>query len=87
MRGARIARDHRDERNSHNHSLGRDLSAYDLISRRAMLEGLQAVDEAVVPFVSIYSSRSGYFLEDAEGTTHTIVQREGGEHGDPMVLL
>ena len=56
------------------------ISAFDVISHRAMLEGLRGVDESVVPSVSLfYSSPSGYFWEDAEGTTHTIVQgREGG---------
>ena len=34
-----------------------------------------------------YSSPPGYLWEDAEGATHTIVQGEGGEHGDPMMLL
>ena len=48
------------------------ISAFDLISHRAMLEGLRGVDESVVPFVSMfYSSPSGYLWEDAEGTTHT----------------
>ena len=64
------------------------ISAFDLISRKAMLEGLRGVDESVVPFVSMfYSSPSGYLWEDAEGTTHTIVQGEGGEQGDPMMPL
>ena len=54
------------------------ISAYDLISRRGMLEGLRRVDETVVPFVSMfYSSPSGYLCEDSDGTTHTIVQGEG----------
>ena len=36
------------------------ISAYDLISRRTMLEGLRGVDESAVPFVSMfYSSPSG----------------------------
>ena len=53
-------------------------SAYDLVSRRGMLEGLRKVDETVVPFVSMFhSSLSGYLWEDSEGTTHTIVQGEG----------
>ena len=45
-------------------------------------------DETVVPFVSMfYSSLSGYFWEDSDGTTHTIVQREGGEQGDLLMPL
>ena len=53
-----------------------------------MLEGLRRVDETVVPFVSMfYSSPSGCLWEDSDGTTHTIVQGEGGEQGDPLMPL
>ena len=64
------------------------ISAFDLISRRAMLEGVRGVHEGVVPFVSMfYSSPSGYLWQDSSGTTHTIVQGEGGEQGDPLMPL
>ena len=51
-----------------------------------MLEGVRGVDEGVVPCVSIfYSSPSAYLWDDSEGTTHTIVQGEGGEQEDPLI--
>ena len=52
------------------------ISAYDSISRRAMLLGLDGVagGRQALPFVR---------LEDASGTVHTVHQGEGGEQGDP----
>ena len=53
-----------------------------------MLQGLRGVEggEAALPFVSLfYSSSSTYIWEDDAGITHTIVQGEGGEQGDPLM--
>ena len=66
------------------------ISAYDLISRQAMLQGLHDVPggSSALPFVSMfYGSASSYLWEDAHGHVHTIVQGEGGEQGDAMMPL
>ena len=66
------------------------ISAFDLISRKAMLEGLMRVDggSSALPFVRLfYGSPSEYLWEDATGTVHTIPQGEGGEQGDPLMPL
>ena len=64
------------------------ISAYDPISRRAVMQGLHDVDHTAVPFVSMfYGTLSRYLSEDDAGTTHTIVQGEGGEQGDAMMPL
>ena len=54
------------------------VSAYDLISREAMLEGLRRVEggDQVVPFVRMfYGSPSEYLWEDATGVVHRIPPR------------
>ena len=64
------------------------ISAYDLISRRAMLEALRRVPggDQVLPFVRLfYDRQSTYIWEDDAGTVHHIVQGEGGEQGDPLM--
>ena len=56
------------------------VSAFDLISREAMLEGLTRVDggSAALPFVRLFCGRpSQYLWEDSTGTTHTVHQRRG----------
>ena len=66
------------------------ISAYDLISRRAMLSGLAGVEGGakVLPFVNLfYGSPSTYWWEDAMGTVHEVHQGEGGEQGDAMMPL
>ena len=66
------------------------MSAYDTISRRAMLQGLSNVEggRSALPFVCmIYGSPSQYLWEDEGGVTHTIHQGEGGEQGDAMMPL
>ena len=66
------------------------ISAYDSISRRAMLLGLDRVvgRRQAVPFVRlIHSEPSAYLWEDASGTVHTVHQGEGGEQGDPLMPL
>ena len=49
------------------------------------LEGLRRVDETVVSFHVLQFSFS--LREDSDGTTHTIVQGEEGEQGDPLMPL
>ena len=52
------------------------------------MQGIQKVYGAAEPFVSMfYGTASTYLWEDDEGTTHKIVQIEGGEQGDAMMLL
>ena len=64
------------------------VSAYDSISRRAMLEEKVPGGREVLPFVLMfYGSPSSYFWEDEGGVTHSIAQGEGGEQGDPLVPL
>ena len=66
------------------------IGAFDLISRKAMLEALLTVDggSQLLPFVCMfYGAHSQYLWEDEEGTTHVIEQGEGGEQGDPMMPL
>ena len=66
------------------------ISAYDLISRRAILEALRRVPggDQVLPFVRLfYDRQSTYLWEDDAGTVHHIVQGEGGEQGDPLMPL
>ena len=66
------------------------LSAFDQISRVAMLDGLLNVANggAVLPFVRMfYGAPSSYLWEDAAGTVHTIRQGEGGEQGDALMPL
>ena len=66
------------------------VSAFDLISRGAMMQGLMRVDggSEAVPFVRMfYGSPSEYLWEDSLGVVHTIPQGEGGEQGDPLMPL
>ena len=63
------------------------LMAYDLISRRAMLEALRRGDQ-VFPFVRLFHGRQSiYVWEDDAGTVHHIGQGEGGEQRDPLMPL
>ena len=65
------------------------ISAYDQISRAAMLDGLYThCGGETIPFVRMfYGSPSTYVWEDAEGVEHSILQGEGGEQGDPLMPL
>ena len=66
------------------------ISAFDLISREAMLHGLSSVEggNSVLPFVRMfYGAPSEYLWEDDSGTVHRIPQGEGGEQGDSMMPL
>ena len=64
------------------------VGAFDLISRRAMLEGLREVDDAVLPFARLfYGQQSQYFWETDSEEVHIVPQGEGGEQGDAMMPL
>ena len=66
------------------------VGAFDLISRKAMLEELCKVPGGaeVMPFVLMfYRSPSAYLWEDDCGVAHRIHQGEGGEQGDPLMPL
>ena len=66
------------------------IGAFDLISRRALLDGLRSVSggESVLPFVmQFYGCSSSYLWDDDEGITHEIRHGEGGEQGDPMMPM
>ena len=60
------------------------ISAFDLISRKSMLEGLCRIPggEQVLPFVRMfYGSPSVHLWEDDSGVVHHIRQGEGGDQG------
>ena len=64
------------------------IGAFDLVSRQAMLEGLQIVaggDAAWLFVMQFYGLASTYLWEDQDGVVHTITQAEGGEQGDPLM--
>ena len=66
------------------------IGAFDLISRRAMMEGLRSVDggRSGPPFVlQFYGNPSSYLWTDDSGVTHGILQGEGGEQGDPLMPM
>ena len=66
------------------------ISAFDLISRGAMLEGLRSVPGgiSVLPFVLQFCGNpSSCLWDDDHGTTHEIRQAEGGEQGDPSMPM
>ena len=64
------------------------VGAFDLISRRAMLEGLREVSSDAVPFARMFHGQaSEYLWESDSGEIHSIPQGEGGEQGDAMMPL
>ena len=66
------------------------VSAYDTISREAMMRGLLDMEggESVLPFVRQFYGRVSQCLwEDDAGVTHTMFQGEGGEQGDPLMPM
>ena len=64
------------------------VGAFDLISRRAMLEGLREVDDAVLSFARLfYGQQSQYFWETNSGEVHIVSQGERGEQGYAMMPL
>ena len=55
-----------------------------------MLNGLRSVDggDSVLPFVvQFYGNPSSYLWDFDDGTTHEILQGEGGEQGDPLMPM
>ena len=62
------------------------VGAFDLISRRAVLEGLLRMEKGdqILPFVRMFYA-STFLWEDETGTTRDIPQGEGGEQGDPLM--
>ena len=64
------------------------ISAFDTISRTAMMSGLAEVDPSVLPFIRLFcGSKSRYLWEDNECNCLTSAQAEGGEQGDPLMPL
>ena len=66
------------------------VSAFDMVSRRAMLAVLRRVPggDQILPFVRLfYGSQSRYFWEDDAALVHHILQGERGEQGDPLMSL
>ena len=66
------------------------ISAFDVISRAAMLDGLHQVrgGDKALPFVlQFHSEPSQYFWTDDCGDTHVIHQGEGGEQGDALMPM
>ena len=66
------------------------VSAFDLVSRAAMLRGLRRVvgGPEALPFVRKFCGQpSVYLWEEEEGCVHDIHQAEGGEQGDALMLL
>ena len=66
------------------------LGAFDLVSRKAMLQGLMAVEGGpqLLPFVRTFYGQPSVFLwEDEVGKVHQIHQGEGGEQGDRLMPL
>ena len=66
------------------------VGAFDLISRKAMLEELRKVPGGAeaMPFVSMfYGPPSAYLWEDDCGVAHHINQGEESEQGDPLMPL
>ena len=66
------------------------IGAFDLISRKSMLEVLMRVEggPSIMPCVSMFYGQplSGLWESD-NGTVHTIEQGEGGEQDDPLMPL
>ena len=64
------------------------VSAFDMVSRLAMLAALRRVPggDQILPFIRLfYGSQSRYFWEDDAAVVHHILQGEGGEQGDPLM--
>ena len=64
------------------------VSAFDLISRSAMMQRLREVNEEALPFVRpFYGQPSTYLWEDDDNVVHSIPQGEGREQGGPLMPL
>ena len=63
------------------------VGAFDLLSRRAMLEGLREVGSDAVPFARMFYGQASEYLCESDSEIHSIPQGEGGEQGDAMMPL
>ena len=66
------------------------VGAFDLVSRKAMLEGLLNMEggDSLLPFArQFYGSPSTFLWEDEMGIVNHVQQGEGGEQGDPLMPL
>ena len=66
------------------------IGAYDLNSRNSMLQGFLMMEngDRVLPFVRcFFGSPSTNLWEDEMGVSQDISQGEGGEQGDPLMLM
>ena len=66
------------------------IGAYDHVLRATMLTRLSKMPNArkLLPFVRLsYARPSSYAWFDAHGEQHNVHQAEGGEQGDPLMLL
>ena len=66
------------------------VSVFDIVSRRAMLEGLASVHggSSTLFFVHLFCGWPSTCLwEDDHGVVHEVHQGEGGEQGDPFMPL
>ena len=64
------------------------IGAFDLISRKSMLEALMRVEGGpdIVPFVKqFYGQPSTYLWESDDGTVHHVELGAGVEQGDPLM--
>ena len=60
-------------------------SAYDTVSRAAILAKVHECTPALLPYVKVfYGAQSSYSWFDDQGTVHEIVQGEGIEQGDSL---
>ena len=76
------------ERNSEATVLSIDgISAFDLVSRNAMLEGLPGGDQVLSFVLMFYDTPSTYLWNDSNGDLHQIEQGEGGKQGDALMPL
>ena len=64
-----------------------EVSAYDTISRRAMLLGLETISWRRSRITICATVLFRTVREDDDGVVQTIRQGEGGEQGDPLVPL
>ena len=66
------------------------IGTYDLISRNAIFQGVHdMVDgDKMIPFIrQFYGSPSTFLWDDDFGDVHHVHQGEGGEQGDPLMLM
>ena len=66
-----------------------DVGAFDLISRKAMMEGLLDMPNGgkLLPFVRHFHGSPSFLWEDEMVTVNFVPQGKGGEQGDPLMPL